>query len=263
MPIKASRFSFWILFLGLAALLNACIPAKKTFYGAGIEPGVKEKIDQSNYGDLQKIQVGDVVQINISSIDPAQSNIFNPFMNGGANAGSSGGQGGRGNGYLVDKAGQVELPIIGNLTVAGLSTRDAREVVRKEVEKYLKNPWVDVAVLSYKVTFLGEVSTQGPISIMNERLSILEGIAQSGGLPPTARYDRVWLIREENGERAYHLLNVNDKSIYQSEFYYLRNNDIIYVEPNKTKQYLAANAPYFNLIGLAAGIAALVLTIFN
>lgn len=261
MPTKASRFSFWILFLGLAALLNACIPAKKTFYGVGIESGVIEKIDQANYGDLQKIQVGDVVQISISSIDPNQATIFNPFITGGSSAGGSGG--GRGNGYLVDKAGQVEMPIIGNITVAGLSTRDAREVVRKEVEKYLKNPWVDVAVLSYKVTFLGEVVNQGPISIMNERLSILEGIAQAGGLPATAKYDRVWLIREENGDRAYHLLNVNDKNIYQSEFYYLRNNDIIYVEPNKTKQYLAANAPYFNLIGLAAGIAALVLTLLN
>lgn len=241
-------------------MMQGCIPASKTMYAKDLEPGVIEKIDQANYGDLQKIQIGDVVQVTVSALDKEQTQIFNPFT---GSAGSSGAQGGRGNGYLVDKAGQIEIPVVGQVKIAGLSSRDARDLVKKELEKYLKNPWVDISVLSYKVTFLGEVQSQGPITIQNERLSIMEGIAQAGGLPATARYDRVWLIREENGERAYHLLNVNKKDIFQSEYYYLRNNDIVYVEPNKTKQFLAANAPYLTALTLALSLVALIVAVGN
>ena len=210
----------------LSFLAQGCISAKKTFYAADLEAGVKEKIDQANYGELQKIQVGDVVQVTISALDAEQAALFNPFQ---GTQGGGGSSSGRGLGYQVDKNGQIEIPIIGQVDIAGLSSRAARDVIKGKVEVYIKQPWVDVSVLSYKVTFLGEVGGQGPITIPNERLSIIEGIAQAGGLPSTARYDRVWLIREENGERAYHLLNVNDKAILQSDFYYLRNNEIIYV----------------------------------
>jgi polysaccharide export outer membrane protein len=249
-------FSLLLLITGLA--MQGCISAKKTYYARGMEPGVKEKIDQSNYGALQKIQIGDVLQITVKSIDEKQSAVFNPFSGGGSSGTGSGS--GRGTGYLVDKNGQIEMPQVGQVSIAGYSTREAREIVRAEVAKFLKDPWVDVSVISYKVSFLGEVASQGPITILNERLSIMEGIAQAGGLPPTARYNKIWLIREENGERAYHLLNVNDKAIFQSEFYYLRNNDIVYVEPNGTKQFLAANAPYLAALGVVTGILAIVLT---
>ena len=248
--------------LAIACLVVAagCVPSKVTYYGRGIESGVVEKIDQANYGALQKIQVGDMVQVLIRATRSTEVDLsgeYNPFMQGN----SGGGNGGRGMGYLVDRNGQIELPLVGQLTIAGLSTREAREVVRKAISTQLKDPWIDVTVLSYKVTFLGEVGREGPISINNERLTILEGIAQAGGMPPTAKFDRVWLIREENGERAYHLLDVNDKSIFQSEYYYLRNNDIVYVEPNKTKQFLGANAPYLSALGIVTGMVAIILAL--
>ena len=238
----------------------SCTPASKTMYAYGLQPDIIEKIDQANYGDLQKIQVGDVVQVKVSVIDPKQSEPFNLPQTAG---GGSGATGGRGSGYAVDKEGMIELPNVGFVKIAGYSSRDAREVIRKEVAKYLIAPWVDVVVISYKVTFIGEVVTQGPITIPNERLSIIEGIAQAGGLPPTARYDRVWLIREENGERSYHLLNINSPKIFQSEYYYLRNNDIVYAEPNKTKQFLGANAPYVTAFTLAASVMALTLALLK
>lgn len=261
------RFSAPGFILALIFLMS-CVPSRKTYYAYGLRPGQVEKIDQRNYGDLQKIQVGDVVSIRVTALDQEQADVFNPFTRMAAGGGGNAiqnvaGVGGRGIGYLVDRQGRVELPLVGHLTLAGASTRDAREIVRLAVSKYIKEPWVDVAVISYRISMLGEIGRQGQLSITNERLSVIEAITEAGGLLPTARFDRVWLIREENGERAYHLLNINDPSIFNSEYYYLRNNDIIYVEPNKTKQFLGANAPYLQFITLTSSLVAITLTLVN
>ena len=138
--------------------------------------------------------------------------------------------------FTVAKDGYVELPVIGKLHVAGKSLDEVEAMVRNEVAKYVENPYVSVKLWSYRVNVLGEVNMPGVKWVNKERYTILDAIGDAGDLTAYGRRDNILLIREEDGVKKIHKLNLNDVAILDSPYFYLQQNDVIVVEPNKVKQ---------------------------
>ncbi|MBO4964490.1 MAG: polysaccharide biosynthesis/export family protein [Prevotella sp.] len=141
--------------------------------------------------------------------------------------------------YLVDNDGYIEFPRIGAVKLGGLTKAEAEKLILSKIKPYmsdLENPIVTVRMSNYKISVLGEVQRQGMYTVNNEKITILEALAQAGDLTIYGKRDNVKLIREDaNGEKSIHVLNLNDANIINSPYYYLQQNDIIYVEPNKVK----------------------------
>ena len=138
--------------------------------------------------------------------------------------------------YVVDKKGDIEMPVLGKLHVEGLSTDEVCELIRKEVAKDVKDPYVEVRHVGFKVNVLGEVKNPGAKVVTKERYSIFDAIADAMDLTEYGRRDNVLLIREENGVKRTVRLNLNDATLLESPYFYLQQNDVIYVEPNSIKK---------------------------
>ena len=141
--------------------------------------------------------------------------------------------------YLVDTEGCINYPIIGRLHVAGLTKRECERLIQEKIQPYLaesENPIVTVRMSSYSISVLGEVARPGSYMVSREEINIFEALAQAGDLTIYGVRDRVKLIRKDaSGKKEIHTLNLNDADIVNSPYYYLQQNDVVYVEPNKVK----------------------------
>ena len=141
--------------------------------------------------------------------------------------------------YLVDNAGYIQFPIVGSLKVGGLTKSEAEQLIQTKIRHYMnaeETPIVTVRMSSYSISVLGEVQHPGTFMVGREKISILEALAQAGDLTIYGVRDNVKLIREDaNGKKEFHTLNLNDANIINSPYYYLQQNDVVYVEPNKVK----------------------------
>ena len=141
--------------------------------------------------------------------------------------------------YLVDNDGYIDFPRVGRLHVGGLTKSQAERVILEKIKPYIskaETPIVTVRMSNYKISVLGEVTRPGMYTVTNEKISILEALAQAGDLTIYGVRNNVKLIREDStGMKSIHVLNLNDANIINSPYYYLQQNDIVYVEPNKVK----------------------------
>jgi len=141
--------------------------------------------------------------------------------------------------YIVDNEGNVDFPIVGRIHLEGLTKNEAERLIRDRIAPYMsevEKPIVTVRMINYKISVLGEVARPGMFTVVNEKINILEALAQAGDLTIYGVRDRVKLVREDaTGKIEYHTLNLNDANIINSPYYYLQQNDVIYVEPNKVK----------------------------
>jgi polysaccharide biosynthesis/export protein len=138
------------------------------------------------------------------------------------------------NGYLIDQEGNVQFPILGSLHVGGMNRKEAVEMLQNKLKDYLVNPGVQMQILNYKTTVLGDVRNPGTFKIPNERITLLEAIGLAGDLNITGNRKNVLVIREENGTKKEYRIDLTAKDFFASPVYYLRQNDVVYVEPNTT-----------------------------
>lgn len=134
--------------------------------------------------------------------------------------------------YIVNKEGNIIMPVLGTLHVEGMTTLQLAQKITELVKRDVEDPLVKVELLNFRINVLGEVAHPGSRTITRQRYSILDAIADAGDLTPYGERDRVVLIREENGKRMYHTFNLNDVATLSSPYFYLQQNDVIYVEPN-------------------------------
>ena len=137
--------------------------------------------------------------------------------------------------YLIDKQGTIDFPVLGELKIEGLTVSQLKDSLKARLNQYLQNPIVNIRLLNYKITVLGEVLRPATYTIPSERLTIIDAIGMAGDLTIYGKRENVLLVREENGKRNFIRLNLNSSNIFQSPYYYLKQNDIVYVEPNKAK----------------------------
>ena len=225
------------------ALTTSCVSNKKMIYlqGATQEYALPQSIN--DYFELQ-IQPDDQLAISVASKDAELLQRFNnnTLIGGGNNsqAGTNTINVSSGVSYFkVNEAGNIEFPIFGTIHVGGLTTDAVSAVIQKRMidEGYINDAVVNTKIMSFKVTVMGDVKNPGTQTYQGERLTILEALGKAGDLNNSAYRNNVLVIREENGQRkAYEINLLDNKSVFSSPAYYLQQNDVIYVQPNKSQR---------------------------
>jgi len=182
-----------------------------------------------------KIQAGDILGINVSALNQEAASVFNTSINraNGNNLDNSATN--PVYGFKVDVNGQVQLPLVGSLSVVGLTTDEVAKDLAHKLQDYLKSPIVNVRVLNFKISVLGDVLKPDVYTIQNEHINVNEALSMAGDMSITAKRTNVLLVREENGQRQFITLDMTKKDVFDSPYYYLHNNDVIYVDADKTK----------------------------
>ena len=137
--------------------------------------------------------------------------------------------------YLINSEGFIDLPTIGRLKVAGLTVKEVREAILVPVSKDIINPSVNVRLIIFKISVMGEVLRPGTIQVVSERITILEALSEAGDFTPYSNRRHVMVIREKNGVREFGEIDLKDTKFFTSPYYFLQQNDVIYVEPTKGK----------------------------
>lgn len=138
-------------------------------------------------------------------------------------------------GYLIDAEGNIDFPVIGKIKLGGLNRNEATEVLKEKLKQYVNNPTVLIRILNFKVTVLGEVRNPGTFNIPNERITLLEAIGLSGDLNITAVRKNVLVVRDVDGKKTEYRVDLTAKDLFASPVYYLNQNDVVYVQPNRAK----------------------------
>lgn len=224
MHIKLNLYFF--IFLG-AVLLSSCASRKDVIYFQ--DTGIFETQVNTNTF-VSKFKVDDLVSIYVSSLNPEASAPFNLVKGGGIDGGLRAEQ----VDYLVDQAGEIDFPVIGKLKIAGLTPDELRGLIRDRLSDYLKNPIINIRLLNFTVTILGEVNRPGTYPVNGEQITILEALGLSGDLTIRGVRENVLVIRDFNGTKVYTRIDLTSKNMVKSPVFYLTQNDVIYVEPNQS-----------------------------
>jgi len=230
--------SLHILILSaVVILLCSCGSTKNVAY---FQNSDEVNLDKSQVLYDARIMPKDVLTITVSTTDPDAAVPFNltvptPYTQQQRSSYSQAML----QSYIVDNAGNIDFPIIGSIHVGGMTKSEAELLIHDRIRPYMsqtENPIVTVRMTNYKFSVLGEVNRPGMYTVTNEKINILEALAQAGDLSIYGVRDRVKLIREDaTGRKEIHTLNLNDANIINSPYYYLQQNDVVYVEPNKVK----------------------------
>ena len=221
-------------FIFILILFASCNSSRKIAYFENVQ----DASFKSTLSTVEApIQNNDILTITISSLNSEASAIFNPSSNSVTKVATSAGTEALAGGYLVNNDGNIQLPIIGTVTAAGLTKKQLKENLTKILldKKLLVDPIVDIRYLNFEVTVIGEVGKPTVITVPSEKISLIKALGLAGDLTIYGRRDNVLLIREENGQRITRHIDLNSSEFLNSPYYYLQPNDVVYVEPNKTK----------------------------
>jgi len=215
----------------------------------------------SNFKSPQ-VQPQDILGINVASLNPEASAVFNYNLNrvNGNNYDLS-----PGNpvvGYLVDAQGEIRLPMVGAMKVAGLTTSEISQQLQKNLIPYLKQPLVNIRIINFKVAVMGDVLRPDVYTVQNERITVTEALTLAGDLNITAIRTNVLLVREQDGKRQYIPIDLTSKALFTSPYFYLRNNDILYVQPDKTK-FATVDRGYRTATLLLSGLSIIAIVLSN
>lgn len=253
-----------LLFTFLPVLFYSCKTPTNISYFQDMkdEAKINELASHSSTYEI-KVQSADLLSITVSSIDPNAVAMFNlpatsflrpgqteltntPVMQS----------------FLVDPNGYIDFPVIGRVEVSGLTRMEISDLLKTKISKYVKDPLVNVQILNFKISVLGEVNAPGSKGISNERVTILDAITMANDLNIYGNRKNVLLIREVNGKKEFHRFDLTSSDLFTSPYYYLKQNDIIYVEPNKARQNASKqdSQKQFN-VSLASTVAGVISTI--
>lgn len=226
----------FLLIFTVILSLTSCRTYEKINYIQDVKTGQAEQIDNQN---IIRIQPRDMISVIVSSRNPELAKLFNlPVYSYQAGTEfSESGSSMRLLGYNVSDEGTIEFPILGTLKVAGLSREETSEMIKEKIiaSQMIKDPVVTVQFLNFKVAVMGEVSSPGSYTFEGDRLTVLDALSMAHDLTIYGRRDRVFVIREENGERNIHQMDLRSVDLFKSPAYYLQQNDIVYVEPNHVR----------------------------
>lgn len=231
-PHKWRALQYYSVLLILLATVS-CTNTKRAVYFSGQRNG---SFDAPAIPKLV-IQNNDLLSISVSSLNPEASAIFNQPNNPPTATNNNTSTTTTATGYLVDGEGNIQFPFLGAVKASGLSKDELKDKLTKAMvdKKLLVDPIITIRFLNFKVTVLGEVAHPNVITVPSERISLLEAIGLAGDLTIYAQRDNVLVIRDEDGKKVTHRLNLNSTELFNSPYYYLKSNDVVYVEPNKSK----------------------------
>ena len=243
--------------------LGGCMPAKKAMYFPDLAPG-KVTIDSVIRESAKKVYPGDRILLQMLTGDAESNQVLNITQGKGSNLQQT-------EGFLVDRDGFVQIPILGSIAVKGLTSTEIRDMVQVKLKELYKDVVV-YCTISGRVVVLNSLNSSSggginagggggvmSIPVIDERLTILEVLSTMR--TSNLKLDKAWIIREVDGKRITAPMNLNSKELFNSPYYYLRNNDVVYIEPNKLNQFLEANAPSRSLLAIVTGMTGLFLSL--
>ncbi len=264
--IKPFTYLRAAVLLILIITISSCSSIKDVKYFKDIPDSVGVLTLQRLHYTDPRVQSDDILSVNIQTADPAatvtlaQGNIQNSAV-GASSVGATGGQ--TIAGYLVDKSGMIELPVVGKVAVRGLTIEEVRERIRSQAARFYRDPTVNVRFANFRVNILGEVNKPGTYVLSNEKVTILDALGLAGDMTIYGKRDNVTLIRQdENGNRILVHLDLTSSKVLNSPYYYLRQNDYIYVEPSKTK-IVASDAIQSRNIAIGTSVLSIVILLFT
>jgi polysaccharide export outer membrane protein len=227
---KALQNRVFLLLVGMGIFFSACRMKEKVVYFQDAQP-LSGSITYN-----PTIKCDDVLSILVMASDADAALPFNlPMVTGNGMMGGYTQGSPTLPGYLVDQQGNIDFPSVGKIHVLGLNRTELVDLLKERLSSYISNPSIIVRILNYKVTVLGEVKNPGTFTIPNERITILEAIGIAGDLQITAVRNNVMVIREVDGKRMEYRVDLTSKNLFSSPAYYLTQNDVVYVEPNRAK----------------------------
>ncbi|MHC8949293.1 polysaccharide biosynthesis/export family protein [Sphingobacterium hungaricum] len=249
-------------------LQTSCMVGKKIVY---VNDMVPDSVYTSGPSSVLRVKEGDRLNIEVRAKTPELAAPFNANFgtyrvgdDGSISTLANSGQSTNTSGYLVDKEGKIDFPILGSLPVKGLSLDEVRDLIQNRLisDQLINEPLVKVDLLNLKVSVTGAVLAQKVIHVPDGRITLVEAITEAGGLTNNSAADKITVIREENGERKRIITNIESKDIFSSPSYYLQQNDIVFVEPKA-----AVNTPReernWRYLSTVLGSLTLILSIIN
>jgi polysaccharide export outer membrane protein len=224
---KTIPFLFVLLFF-------SCKPREAVVYYQNID--ALAQAEQSNTYEI-KIQPDDLLMIIVSADDPETAipfNLSSVSVPSAYNMMASRGQETM-QSYLVNANGLIDFPVLGKLKVAGLTRSEVLQLFKDKISKYIKNPIINLRIMNFKVSVQGEVTLPGTYSVSSERITLIEALSMAKDLTIYGKRDNILIIREVNGVKSYNRVDITKADFIHSPFYYLAQNDVVYVEPNKTR----------------------------
>lgn len=242
--IKAS-----LMLVSMMLILASCASKKDVVYFQN-SGSFETLVDKNSF--TPKFKVDDLVSIHVSTLDQEASVPFNLFR-GAAEGGIRPEQ----VDYLIDKEGEIDFPVIGKVKIAGLSPEETRVLLRDRLSEYLKDPIINIWLKNFTVTVLGEVNRPGTYPVNGEKITILEALGLASDMTIKGQRENVLVIRDFDGTKVYTRIDLTRKEALSSPVYYLTQNDVVYVEPNRSA---ITSSSLDNRATIAVSIASILIT---
>ena len=255
-----------LFFLLIISLVTSCKPKQNMIYMSN--NNFQQEVSQARYEGL-RIQEGDMLEIIVTALDDLAVKPFNrTTMQRTGEEGNAGATRLGDNQYQVTSDGYISFPVLGNVYCKGMTKQQLKTELDSRLKQYLTDPVVTVRHLNFNISILGDVGSPGQKTSSTERLNIFQALALAGDMRDSANRTNVKLIRysEESGKEITYNLDLSETSIVNSPYYYLQQNDILYVEPDKNKQ-IAANTTnpnrglFLQLMGVVLGLVTFVIAL--
>lgn len=244
--------------LFLIFFLFSCASRKDIVYYQDVD-SLASQVESNSYEI--KIQPDDLLMIIVSADDPEIALPFNlttSFISNASRPDLMGQQSTQL--YLVDSNGFIEFPILGKLKVSGMSRSEVLKLLRDKISVYIKNPIINLRIMNFKVSVQGEVTLPGTYNVSSERITLIEALTMAKDLTIYGKRNTILVIREVEGIKSYNRVDITKSDFINSPFYYLAQNDVVYVEPNKNKINGAAIGPN---TGVIISISSLLITLIT
>ena len=258
-----------IYYLILLLTMFSCKPKENMVYMEKEKNIAESKINQAVFYGAH-IQSGDVLDIKVTAFDENAVRPFNLYsMNNSSSPGQMNGQTAQlaPQGYLVDNEGFIYFPVLGKLYIKGMTLAQLRADLEKRLLTYLAEPLVSIKQLNFNVTVLGEVKKPGQYTNPSDKITVLQALGLAGDMTDYGNRTNVKLIREEEGVSKTYVIDFTDKNITSSPYYYMQQNDVLYVEPDMIKKKSANIDPnrglVFQIGGVALGVASILISILR
>jgi polysaccharide export outer membrane protein len=214
-----------LVYLLFLLVLSSCVSKKEVVYFQNAKD-FETIVDTDTFNP--KFKVDDIISIFVSTFDMEAAAPFNLFISAGNNSNPQLID------YLIDVDGNIDFPVLGKIKLLGLSVQEAQELFKEKLALYLKDPIVNIRILNFRISVLGEVDRPGRYEVSGQRITILEAIALAGDLGIKGERENVMVIRDFNGAKTYTKVDLTNKELFNSPVYYLTQNDVVYVVPNNS-----------------------------
>tara|TARA_R110002020_G_scaffold85914_1_gene211658 strand:- start:97444 stop:98232 length:789 start_codon:yes stop_codon:yes gene_type:complete len=224
---KIFKFLFAVVVISIGFV--SCVSKRNVLYFQDVER-LNQGIETNNYQTI--IRPDDLLTITVSALNPETVIPFNPPLVSSPTVDGTIRNTQQIQTYLVDKSGEIEFPVVGTIELGGLTRQEAINELHNILSEYIINPIINLRILNYTITVMGEVNNPGTFTVNDERITVLEALGYAGDMTIFGKRKDVIVVREENGDKSYGKLDFTSADVMNSPYYYLQQNDVVIVSPN-------------------------------